>query len=55
MLEAKEEGYFIRARAGYMSAVHDVPERLAAYVGRRVFVAHEEGIPLRFGLLELDE
>jgi len=54
-LEAREEGYFIRAREGVSRPVYEVPEALAQFVGRRVFVAHEAGFALRFGLLELEE
>jgi hypothetical protein len=51
-LEAREEGYFVRAREGVSRPVYEVPDALAQFVGRRVFVAHEAGFALRFGLLE---
>ena len=54
-LEAREDGFFVRARAGTMHPVYDVPEPLAHLVGRRVFVAHEAGAALRYGLLELED
>jgi hypothetical protein len=53
-LSAREEGYFIRARGG-MFELPEVPEELAHYLGRRVYVAHSDGAVMRFGLLELEE
>jgi hypothetical protein len=54
MLGAREEGYFIRGREG-MFELAEVPEPLAHYLGRRVFVAHAGGAITRYGLLELEE
>ena len=54
-LGSREEGYFIRSREGVLSALDDVPEGLASFVGRRVFVAHLGGATMRYGLLELEE
>jgi hypothetical protein len=53
-LSAREEGYYIRAR-GETFELPEVPEALAHYLGRRVFVAHTGGAIMRFGLLELEE
>jgi hypothetical protein len=53
-LWAREEGYYIRGREGTFE-LPQVPETLAHYLGRRVFVAHTGGAIMRYGLLELEE
>jgi hypothetical protein len=53
-LNANDEGYYIRSRQGKFE-LPEVPEELAHYLGRRVFVARLEGAIMHYGLLELDE
>jgi hypothetical protein len=53
-LDVREEGYFIRSREGMLDPLYDVPEGLARYTGRRVFVAYAGNSTMRFGLLELE-
>jgi hypothetical protein len=53
-MEEEAGAYFVRTRNGAINPIHDVPDPLTAYVGRRVFVAQLDSQTVRYGLLEME-